>query len=90
MDLGSFLAKLAFLLSPILRLDGIDQSCIRNESLPPAAPPFTILVEGNVGSGKSTLLRQFDGSPSEVLVVPEPVGQWQNVSGTDLLMKVEQ
>jgi len=46
--------------------------------------PFTILVEGNVGSGKSTFLsimENFEG----VQVFPEPVDQWQQVGGLNLL-----
>merc|ERR1712142_960469 len=46
--------------------------------------PFTIIVEGTVGCGKSTLLDIVSPLPG-VMAIPEPVGQWQNVNGTDLL-----
>ena len=46
--------------------------------------PYTIVVEGNVGSGKSTLLGLLSELPG-VMTVLEPVDQWQNVNGTDLL-----
>jgi len=46
--------------------------------------PFTIIVEGTVGCGKSTLLDIVSSLPG-VMVVPEPVSEWQNVNGTDLL-----
>lgn len=52
--------------------------------------PYLILVEGNVGSGKSTTLDFLSDSSrrDDVEVVFEPVAEWQNVSGTDLLQKM--
>jgi len=47
--------------------------------------PFTVFVEGNIGSGKTTFLRHFE--PHEnVHIVQEPVTQWQNVRGLNLLV----
>jgi deoxynucleoside kinase len=46
--------------------------------------PFTVLVEGNIGSGKSTLLNYFSQFPN-VHELKEPVEQWQNVNGNNLL-----
>jgi deoxynucleoside kinase len=51
--------------------------------------PFTILVEGNVGAGKSTFLKYFENRTG-IILVPEPVEKWQNISGTDLLAKLYQ
>jgi len=42
------------------------------------------MVEGTVGCGKSTLLDIVSPLPG-VMAIPEPVSQWQNVNGTDLL-----
>lgn len=46
--------------------------------------PFTIFVEGIVGTGKSTFLEPFQKYP-QMDILPEPVAQWQNLNGTDLL-----
>lgn len=46
--------------------------------------PFTIQVEGIVGTGKSTMLEAFRGYP-DVDIIPEPVEQWTNLNGTDVL-----
>ena len=45
---------------------------------------FTISLEGNIGAGKSTLLRKFAGMIN-VDVLAEPVHQWQNAEGCNLL-----
>ena len=88
MYLGNFLAQLAILFSPLMHHPsnggGSNHNCPAATSID---RPYTILVEGNVGSGKSTLLEALGGRP-DVLVVPEPVEEWQNVNGTDLLDKV--
>ena len=46
-------------------------------------------IEGNIGSGKSTLLKNIEQSfpKNQVLIVPEPVMQWQDVGGENLLEK---
>jgi len=52
--------------------------------LPWDTKPYTILVEGTVGCGKSTfvnLLAPLHG----LLAVQEPVDQWTDVNGTDML-----
>ncbi|CAO1400154.1 unnamed protein product [Diamesa serratosioi] len=46
--------------------------------------PFTVFVEGNIGSGKTTFLnhfKQFD----DVCLLTEPVEQWRNLKGINLL-----
>ncbi len=89
MELGSFLAKLAVLLSPLLhQQQQQDPGGYDDCSAHAPRRPFTVLVEGNVGSGKSTLLGAFKGRRPDVMVVPEPVAEWQDVNGTDLLGKV--
>lgn len=46
--------------------------------------PYTILIEGNIGVGKSTFLKYFEKFDS-VETIPEPVKEWQNFKGTNLL-----
>nr|ACO15481.1 Deoxynucleoside kinase [Caligus clemensi] len=46
--------------------------------------PFVINVEGIVGTGKSTFLSYMKEYPY-MDVLPEPVNQWTNLNGTDLL-----
>lgn len=46
--------------------------------------PFTILVEGNIGCGKTTFLNNFKDS-SNILALHEPIADWKNVSGYDLM-----
>jgi len=46
--------------------------------------PYTILVEGTAGCGKSTLV-DILASQHRLMAIPEPVDQWVNVNGTDLL-----
>jgi hypothetical protein len=52
-----------------------------------ARRPITFCVEGNVGAGKSTYLSMISdiGKCNEIQVVQEPVEQWQNVKGENLL-----
>ena len=46
-------------------------------------------VEGNIGSGKSTMLRYFEGmKDKDVYVMAEPVAEWQNLEGINLLQKL--
>jgi len=44
--------------------------------------PYTVVVEGNVGAGKSTFVEILSREDARISPVPEPVGAWQNVSGT--------
>ena len=50
-----------------------------------AGRPLTVHVEGIVGTGKSTMLKAFDNHHGTVDVLPEPVEQWTNLNGTDVL-----
>jgi len=44
------------------------------------------VVEGNIGSGKTTFLEKFQAlSTEEVKIYSEPVEQWRNVQGHNLL-----
>lgn len=47
--------------------------------------PLTIAVEGNIGSGKSTFIEYCNRQPG-IVAFSEPVEQWQNVNGTNLLV----
>ena len=49
--------------------------------------PFIVSIEGNIGAGKSTML-QFFKKYSEVELIPEPVSQWCNLKGHNLLGKL--
>ena len=42
-------------------------------------------VEGNIGAGKSTLLSLLEKSIPGCKVIQEPVGEWKNVGGKNLL-----
>ncbi|KAL1516433.1 hypothetical protein ABEB36_000351 [Hypothenemus hampei] len=46
--------------------------------------PFTVVVEGNMGCGKTTFLERFKGK-SNICVLSEPVENWRNVNGHNLL-----
>lgn len=46
--------------------------------------PFTIFIEGNIGAGKSTLLKYFERF-DYIETVAEPVEEWQNLNGSNLL-----
>lgn len=46
--------------------------------------PFTVVVEGNIGSGKTTFLELFN-KKDIVEVITEPVEEWRNVGGHNLL-----
>ena len=46
--------------------------------------PFTVVVEGNIGSGKTTFLELFN-KKEIVEVITEPVEEWRNVGGHNLL-----
>ena len=85
--------KLIWALAPVFynpcrdHLNAVDPTPEVTSNLTSRSRPFTILVEGNVGSGKSTTLGYFDKNRDkfDIDVVFEPVAQWQNISGTDLL-----
>lgn len=49
--------------------------------------PFIVSIEGNIGSGKSTMLNYFD-KYKDVELIPEPVAEWCNVNGHNLLGKL--
>ncbi|XP_026729063.1 deoxynucleoside kinase-like [Trichoplusia ni] len=46
--------------------------------------PFRVSIEGNIGSGKSTCINFFDKYPN-VEKHGEPLNEWRNVSGHNLL-----
>ncbi|KAL0893384.1 hypothetical protein ABMA27_014971 [Loxostege sticticalis] len=49
-----------------------------------AKRPFRVSIEGNIGSGKSTCIKFFDKYPN-VEKHPEPLNEWRDVSGHNLL-----
>jgi len=49
--------------------------------------PFIVSIEGNIGAGKSTMLKHFQ-KYSDVEIVPEPVAEWCDVKGHNLLQKL--
>ncbi|CAG4975713.1 unnamed protein product [Colias eurytheme] len=46
--------------------------------------PFRVSIEGNIGSGKSTCIKHFE-KYKNVEKHPEPIQEWRNVSGHNLL-----
>ena len=50
--------------------------------------PFVVSIEGNIGSGKSTMLKYFEKVDENVAVVPEPVTEWCDLNGVNLLQKL--
>lgn len=42
-------------------------------------------IEGNIGAGKSTILTALEKSIPNCIVLPEPLFDWKNISGEDLL-----
>lgn len=46
--------------------------------------PFTVFVEGNIGSGKTTYLEHFRKF-EDVTLLTEPVEEWRNLKGWNLL-----
>ena len=50
----------------------------------PVLRQLRIAVEGNIGSGKSTFLSCLQ-TYEDIFIVPEPVDQWKNLSGHNLL-----
>jgi len=49
--------------------------------------PFVVSIEGNIGAGKSTMLKFFE-KYNDVELIPEPVAQWCDVKGHNLLGKL--
>eukprot|EP00088_Acartia_fossae_P013466 TRINITY_DN1706_c0_g1_i2.p1 TRINITY_DN1706_c0_g1~~TRINITY_DN1706_c0_g1_i2.p1 ORF type:complete len:286 (-),score=74.45 TRINITY_DN1706_c0_g1_i2:261-1118(-) len=49
--------------------------------------PFIVSIEGNIGSGKSTMLNYFNKF-NDVELIPEPVKDWCDVNGHNLLGKM--
>ena len=49
--------------------------------------PFVVSIEGNIGSGKSTMLKHFN-KLSDVELLQEPVDQWCDLKGHNLLAKL--
>ena len=48
--------------------------------------PYTIVIEGNIGAGKTSFLELIRASsPETVDILTEPVEQWQNCQGNNLL-----
>jgi len=50
--------------------------------------PFVVSVEGNIGSGKSSMLKCFENMSETVTTVPEPVDEWCDLNGHNLLHKL--
>lgn len=46
---------------------------------------FIFSIEGNIGSGKTTIISHLKRLYKDVLVVEEPVKDWQNIEGSNLL-----
>ena len=42
-------------------------------------------IEGNIGAGKTTLLNLLEKQIPNCKVIYEPVKEWKNIGGTDLL-----
>ena len=48
---------------------------------------FIFSIEGNIGSGKTTIIHHLQRLYKDVLLVEEPVKDWQNLEGENLLKK---
>lgn len=55
-----------------------------NRLMPKKTKPITILVEGNIACGKTTFLEHFKKF-NDICIIPEPVDQWRNCRGHNLL-----
>ena len=42
-------------------------------------------IEGNIGAGKSTLLKHLEKAIPNARIIYEPVNEWKNIGGEDLL-----
>lgn len=49
--------------------------------------PLRVSVEGNIGSGKTTFL-DYCLHHEDMAVVPEPVSEWTNVNGINVLVRI--
>lgn len=49
---------------------------------------FVVSIEGNIGSGKSSMLKFLEKQSQEVVTVPEPVKEWCDLNGHNLLLKL--
>ena len=67
--------------SPVKPQEASPQEC------PKPHKPFLVTVEGNIGSGKSTMLNYFN-KMEDVELCPEPVNQWCDLDGHNLLGKL--
>ena len=48
---------------------------------------YIFSIEGNIGSGKTTIIHHLQRLYKDVLLVEEPVKDWQNLEGENLLKK---
>ena len=48
---------------------------------------YIFSIEGNIGSGKTTIIHHLQRLYKDVLLVEEPVKEWQNLEGENLLKK---
>ena len=74
-------ALIPTLLSDIVK--GVNNCSVEDRS----GRPFVVSIEGNIGSGKSTMLKYFEKF-QDVELVPEPVAEWCDVGGHNLLGKL--
>jgi deoxyadenosine/deoxycytidine kinase len=58
--------------------------------LPPAVKQINVVVEGSIGAGKSTLIKymkELDKAYNKIEFYEEPVDQWMNFQGHNLLQE---
>ena len=48
---------------------------------------FIFSIEGNIGSGKTTIIHHLQRLYKDVLLVEEPIKEWQDIEGENLLKK---
>jgi deoxyadenosine/deoxycytidine kinase len=60
---------------------------LKNSEMKGNNKPFIVSIEGNIGSGKSTMLNYFNKF-TDVELIPEPVKDWCDVNGHNLLGKM--
>ena len=48
---------------------------------------FIFSIEGNIGAGKTTIIHHLQRLYKDVLLVEEPVKEWQNLEGENILKK---
>ena len=44
-------------------------------------------IEGNIGAGKTTIINHLKTLFNDILLVEEPVSEWQNINGENILEK---